>query len=98
MATNYTQRKAALDEIATAITEQINNLERARQSINAAEVAVDALDDTYGAIIAEINDAAAAAPTDGALVAQKNEAAKLVGDFVVLLGRARQFKTAVANL
>lgn len=98
MATSYTQRKAALDEIANNITGAINNMDNAKAAFTTAKARLDALATTYGTIITEIGNDATANPSDAALVAQKAEADKLVDDFIAQSSRADALISAVAGI
>ena len=95
MATNYTQRKAALDEIASAITTQMNAMDRGVAGFTTAESALNGLQSTYSAIITEINNDAA---QDAASGAMKEEKDKLVADFLAQKARATALKNAVNGI
>jgi hypothetical protein len=95
MATNYTQRKAALDEIASAISNQMNAIDRAIAAFATAETSLNNLQNTYSGIILDIDSDAA---LDDASSAQKSEKDKLVTDFLAQKARAVALKNAVNGI
>jgi hypothetical protein len=98
MATNFTQRDAALDEIATRITGEINRMNQAVAAFTTAKGNLAALASQYGAIITEINESATASPNDAAVQAQKARKDKYVADFQAAQTRATSLETAVDGI
>lgn len=81
MALNYTQRAANLDLIAQEIKTAMAQLSTAVATAQLAKDALAAIGTNYAATIAEIDAAATAAPSDGAVQAQKQAADKYVADW-----------------
>lgn len=94
MASTYSTRKTALDEISARIQANGKRLAQARKLLQEAEADLTAMQSLYSGIIADINTDAATSPDDAAFAMQKLEAAKLVSEFGTLKTRATGLKTA----
>lgn len=95
MATTYSARKKALDEIATRIVANAKRLTDARNQAATAEADLTAMTAAYSAIVTDINAAAAASPNDQAFQLQWVEKEKLVAEFNALKTKATAVKVAI---
>ena len=98
MAYSFTQKDAALDEIADAITTQINKMNNAVTAFTEAKDALNALSTTYSDIISEIDTDATNNPSDEAILAQKARKDKYQADFIAQRTRATSLETAVSGI
>jgi hypothetical protein len=95
VASTYSERKAALDEIAVRIRANVKRLQDCRAQAATAESDLTAMQTAYTSIVQDINADATANPTDQAYQLQKVEKDKLVAEFNALKTRATAIKTAI---
>lgn len=98
MTTNFTQRKAALDEIANSITSAMAQMANAQAALSAVQSTLGGLAAKYSGVISDIDADATANPSDSALQAMKAEKDKMVADFQAQKARADSFVSAVSGL
>lgn len=94
MATTYSERKVALDEIAVRIRSNDKRLKDARSQIATAEADLTAMATIYAAIVTDIDASATDNPSDTAYQLQKVEKDKMVSEFNTLKTRSTALKTA----
>lgn len=95
MATTYSQRKVALDEIADRIQQAAKRMQQGRASYQTAETDLAAMQTAYSEIVSDINADASANPLDQAHQLQKAEKDKLVADFQSLKSTATAVLAAI---
>ena len=95
MATTYATMKAALDEIAQRINENQGRLDGARQQVATAEAQLAGMPAQYAPIVADLDAAAAAAPSNTAIQVAKQEKDLLVAEFQALKTKAIAIKAAI---
>lgn len=98
MATNYTQREAALSEIAQVISSEINRMNQSVAAFTTAKNTLNGLTSKYSSIITEINDDATNNPSDEMLQIQKKKKDKFVSDFQNARTRATNLETASSGI
>lgn len=94
MATTFSERKVALDEIASRIRANSKRLTDARNQIVTAEADLTAMATAYMAIVTDMNTDAAANPSNTAYTTMKAEKDIMVTEFNALKTRATALKTA----
>lgn len=95
MPTTYSERKVALDEIASRIRANAKRLADARNQSAVAESDLTAMQAAYAGLVADINADATGNPSDQALQFQKIEKDKLVAEFTALKTKATAIKAAI---
>lgn len=95
MASTYSTRKTALDEIAARIQADGKRLQQARAAVATSVSDLTAMQSLYTEIIGDINTDAAANPSDQAYQLQKVEAEKLVAEFNSLKTQATATLAAI---
>lgn len=95
MATTYSERKVALDEIAARIRTNAKRLVDCRAQAAAAESDLTAMETNYTALVQDIEADATSFPNDEAFQLQKLEKDKLVAEFSVLKTTATNTKDAI---
>jgi hypothetical protein len=98
MAVTFAEAKQALSEVAERIVQNRKRLDGAKSTISQAEADLAAMTGAYGGVVAAIDAAVVADPTDTAFVNLKAEKGKLVAEFGSEKGRATAMKNAVAAL
>lgn len=98
MASTYTERKKALDEIAERSTQNAKRLTQAKSTIDAALADLTAMQTAYSQIVTDINSDATANPSDQAYQNMKLEKDKLVADFLATKTKANAQKTALEGI
>jgi hypothetical protein len=94
----FSEIKAGLDEIADRNKQNLNNMDRSRAGLAAAEANLNAMPSTYSTLIGEIDAAATANPTIEAFQVAKSEKDQLVLDFQALKTRATALVAAVDGI
>jgi hypothetical protein len=95
MATTFSERKVALDEIAARIRTDAKRMTNARAQVAEAEADLTTMQTAYTALVADINADAAAFPADAVFAAMKGEKDKLVAEFQALKTKATNTKNAM---
>lgn len=97
MATTFSERKVALDEIATRIRTNAKRLADAKNQATVAESDLTAMATVYTTIVADINADATANPSNSAYTTMKAEKDVMVAEFTTLKTLATNVKTAIIN-
>jgi len=98
MAVTYSQADVALTEIASGINQNSNGLVSAKQQISSAVSNLAAMPTRYAEVLAAIDAAAAAMPTDTAYKNMKARKDKLVADFTALKATAQAMLDALTGI
>lgn len=98
MALLYAEAKSKLDEVAKDLRDLKTRLQEVQTRANQANSLATALPSKYASLSTEINDLAAAAPSDEVLQHLKAEKDKLAGEFTQLSTLAGQMKTATDSV
>ena len=93
----YSEAKAYLDEIAAKNKAAKDSLRTAKQGATNVKALLGGMATQYGPVVAAINTAADANPTDKAWELAKAEAAQMVTDFGNLSTAANDMVTALAG-
>lgn len=81
MASTFSQIKSGLDDISSKNSKNRSMLSSSRASLLSAQANLAGMTAAYSGLVADINDAATANPTDEAYQLAKSEKDKLVSDF-----------------
>ena len=92
----YTEVKTALDEIAERSTQNSKRVAQAKAMLGQAQTDLAAMSTAYGAIVADLNQAATDNPDNPAWQAAKAEKDQLVADFQALKTEVDALVTAVS--
>lgn len=95
MAFTYTEIKTALDEIAERATQNSKRVAQAKATLSAAQGDLAAMATVYATVVADLNAAATANPSNAAWQAAKAEKDQLVADFQALKATVDALVTAV---
>lgn len=91
----YTELRNAVDEAAEGTTSQTERLRRSRSFVQDIEYNLQALQEDFGPLFAEINSKADANPTDEQWQSLKGEKGKIQSDFLSLKSKAADIGTAI---
>jgi hypothetical protein len=98
MATTFSVAKSGLDDISRRIQVHRDNLSQVKSLASGAAASLSSMGQEYAQLIADIDAALTAAPTNEALKVLKSEKDLLVSEFSALLTKANEFKTAVEGI